>query len=84
MKSFFRDDELEFWSNHLVEWQIVWAKDPKDRTKSDIKEKLWSFLWLPVVCKRLSERPGPQKRVTHGDVRLQNRVTKGEVTPQSG
>ena len=48
MKSFFRDDELEFWSNHLVEWQIVWAKDPKDRNKSDIKEKLWTFLWLPI------------------------------------
>ena len=40
MKKFLRDDELEFWSNNLVGWQLVWAKNPCDRNKADIKEKL--------------------------------------------
>ena len=50
MKSYFRDDELEFWSNHLVEWQIVWAKNPKDRNKTDIKEKLLSISVVTYIA----------------------------------
>jgi len=50
MKLYFRDDELEFWSNHLVEWQIVWAKNPKDRSKTDIKEKLLSILVVTYIA----------------------------------
>ena len=50
MKSYFRDDELEFWSNHLVEWQIVWAKNPKDRNKTDIKEKLLSIFVVTYIA----------------------------------
>ena len=49
MKSYLRDDELEFWSNHLVEWQIVWTKNPKDRNKADIKEKLLSVTVLTYI-----------------------------------
>ena len=50
MKPYFRDDELEFWSNHLVEWQIVWAKNPKDRNKTDIKEKLLSISVVTYIA----------------------------------